>query len=62
MRFKQVIPTLKWKMLTRLLKWYCTYEMDQWDLLKFNTKYGYVFVEISRAKHPDASMEAYRDI
>lgn len=35
----------------RFLHRYATTELDQWDLSKFNTKYGYVYITISRGSN-----------
>jgi len=33
----------------RLIKRYATLEMDQWDMFKFDSKYGQVYVNITRS-------------
>jgi len=48
---------MRFRLLIYLLKWYCSKEMDQWEMWKFNTKYGKVFVQISR--EPGCSEDIY---
>jgi len=44
----------------RLLHRYASTEMDQWDLFKFDTKYGKVFVSISLSS--GGSEEGFTDV
>jgi len=39
---------LKEKVFFSLLKWFCTQRLDQWERWKIKTKYGNVFIDISR--------------
>jgi len=32
----------------RLLRWFCERRLDQWERWKLNTKYGPVYIDISR--------------
>lgn len=32
----------------KLLRWFCAEELDQWERWQIRTKYGKVFIEISR--------------
>ena len=32
----------------KLLKWYCSKRLDQWERWKLETKYGPVYLQISR--------------
>lgn len=42
------LDDLEFWLFKKLLKRYVTYEMDQWSRWKFKTKYGEVYVDISR--------------
>jgi len=44
----------------KLLIKFCK-QLDQWELWKVNTRYGKVYIEISRAPHP-GSEGAYHEI
>lgn len=39
---------MRFWLLVKLLKWYSSKELDQFELFKFDSKYGKVFVTISR--------------
>lgn len=45
----------------KLIKRYTEIEMDQWDLWKFDTKFGKVFMSITRSV-PKSEEDAYFDI
>lgn len=32
----------------KLLKWYCSNRLDQWDKWKYDSKFGVVYIDISR--------------
>jgi hypothetical protein len=38
----------KFWLLKRLLYWFSTEELDQWDFFKMKTTYGWVYVSFSR--------------
>jgi len=42
---------MKFWLFKKLLRWYVTKELDQWDMWKIKTKYGDVFIEITREPH-----------
>jgi len=44
------------------LKRYADEDMDQWELLQFSSKFGSIFVSISRELPPDHPSQAYRDV
>ena len=44
------------------LKRYVDEDMDQWELLQFSSKFGPIFVSISRELPPDHPNQAYRDV
>ncbi|MBU1054123.1 MAG: hypothetical protein KKC46_09875 [Proteobacteria bacterium] len=52
---QQKLSDNDYKTLFSLLKRFAETELDQWERWKFNTKYGYVFVEITRKEdeYPD---------
>jgi hypothetical protein len=43
-----MIRRLKNKLFIRLLKWFCDCELDQWEMWKFDSKHGKVYVYIGR--------------
>lgn len=43
-----MIQKFKLWLFFRLLVWYSKEELDQWDMFKVSTKYGMVYVTISR--------------
>lgn len=45
---------IKYKLFIRLLKWFCNEQLDQWENMHIDTKYGPVYVSISRhCGYPD---------
>ena len=49
------------KQMFNLIKRHTTYEMDQWDLFKFDDEYGKVYIEFSLQPRSGAE-ESYTDI
>jgi len=43
-----MLDGLKEKIFMKLLKWFCTDRLDQWERWQFNTKHGPVYISISR--------------
>ncbi|HVS05565.1 MAG TPA: hypothetical protein VHK65_05295 [Candidatus Dormibacteraeota bacterium] len=46
----------------RLMRRYGSEELDQFDLWRFSTRYGPVYVEIKRELMPGVSPDAYVDL
>ena len=51
---------MRFWLLRKLLKWYCEYELDQWDFFRVHTKHGEVFIDISRM--PQGPKEMYNEL
>jgi len=43
-----MIDDLKERIFIKLLKWFCTHKLDQWERWQIKTKHGDVYVSISR--------------
>lgn len=52
----------KFWLLVKLLKWFCSKELDQWELWRVDTKHGKVYITISRMPEPNTKDEAYDKI
>lgn len=46
----------------RLLKRYCSHELDQWENWQVETSYGPAYVTLSRAPLPGVSPDAYQQL
>ena len=55
-----MIRSLRYKIFFNLLFWFCANELDQFELWKMKTKFGWVWIEISR-KEPEGKL-AYEDM
>jgi hypothetical protein len=52
----------EWRTLSTLLWRFASADMDQWELWRFPTTYGEVYVEVGRQPARGASPQAYTDI
>jgi hypothetical protein len=43
----------------KLLRRYCAFELDQWDLWKTQTSYGTAFIDVMRVPRERSSPDAY---
>lgn len=43
---------MRYWLFRKLLFWYATKELDQWDMWKLSTPHGKVYVTISRSPEP----------
>ncbi len=50
----------EFRKMIQLLHRYSETEMDQWDLWKFESKYGRVYISLSRS--PDGEDEVWNDV
>ena len=49
----------EWEIFRDLLRRYCAANLDQWDMWRTETKFGTVYITISRKPEAGASTEAY---
>lgn len=47
---------MRFWLLRKLLHWYSTRELDQWDMWKMDTEYGMVYITISRSPEPGSDI------
>ena len=52
----------EFKQMCELIRRYSEYNMDQWELWKFNTKYSEVFVSIGRQPSCPGTADAHSNI
>ena len=45
-----------------LLRRYCSYELDQWELLRVPTPHGQAYIELSRNRPDGRSADVYVDL
>jgi hypothetical protein len=57
---RQKLSEEEFKEMIQMLNRYVESEMDQWELWKFNSSFGSVYVNVSMK--PDASEDAYMDL
>lgn len=46
----------------KLLKRYASYEMDQWEMWKFDTERSKIYIDISMIPSAESSESAYKDL
>ncbi len=52
----------EYRLMFQLLHRHSETEMDQWDLWKFESKFGKVYISLSRAPDPGASEDNWIDV
>ena len=60
MRSREKLSAEEFKAMVQMIGRYVESEMDQWELWKFHSSFGRVYVNISMK--PDASEDAYVDL
>lgn len=60
MQSKQKLSKDEFREMLSLIKRYVTTEMDQWELWKFSTDFGNIYIDISMI--PSRPEEAYVDL
>lgn len=52
---------MKFWLFIRLLRWYAEEELDQWDMWRTKTKYGPVYIQITREPTPGTNPNHYEE-
>ena len=55
----QPLSDLEFEQLRGLLRRYCAWNLDQWDLWRTGTPYGPVYITISRKPEDGAAPDSY---